>query len=102
MLFRALSVAGAAGFLLAGYAPAEAGIACVKGFQKVQGNWMSTPYCQDAYVAQVAREYGFSASAEAVRNNPMFKQRLCRFIGQDIRIKESCDEVNPTNRGGAL
>ena len=79
--------------------PAEAKIVCNKGFQQVAGSWLSTPYCSDAYVAEVARAYGFSASADKVRNNPMFKQRLCRFIGQDIRIKESCDEVNPNARG---
>ncbi len=78
---------------------ANAKIACNKGFQLVAGSWLSTPYCQDAYVADVAHEYGFSASAAEVRNNPLFKQRLCRFIGQDIRIKESCDEVNPAGRG---
>jgi hypothetical protein len=80
-------------------APAEAKIACNKGFQMVAGSWLATPYCQDAYVAQVANEYGFSASPDKVRNNPLFKQRLCRFIGQDIRIKESCDEVSPSVRG---
>jgi hypothetical protein len=25
----------------------------------------------------------------------MFKQHLCRFIGQDIRVKETCSEVTP-------
>jgi hypothetical protein len=80
-------------------APARAKIMCDKGFQSVAGSLISTPYCQDAYVADVARQYGFSASAERVRNDPLFKQRLCRFIGQDIRIKESCQEVNPSGRG---
>ncbi len=92
--------AGAAGIFLVSLAlPAQAKILCNKGFQNVQGSWLSTPYCQDNYVADVAHEYGFKASAAEVRNNPLFKQRLCRFIGQDIRIKESCDEVNPAGRG---
>jgi hypothetical protein len=96
---RDLIIAGAAGaFLAITASAAEAKIACNKGFQLVQGSWLSTPYCRDAYVADVARTYGFSATAEEVRNNPMFKQRLCRFIGQDIRIKEACDEVNPGAR----
>jgi hypothetical protein len=80
-------------------APAEAKIVCNKGFQMVQGSWLATPYCQDDYVADVARQYGFSASPSRVRNDPLFKQHLCRFIGQDIRIKESCDEVSPSVRG---
>ena len=79
--------------------PAEAGVVCKKGFQMVQGAPLATPYCQDQYVAQVAREYGFKASPERVRQDPIYKQTLCRYIGQDIRIKESCDEVNPSGRG---
>jgi hypothetical protein len=93
---RALIIAGAVGVALAVAAStAEAKIECNKGFQMVQGSWLSTPYCRDGYVAEVANTYGFSASASQVRNDPLFKQRICRFIGQDIRIKEACDEVNP-------
>ncbi len=93
---RMTIVAATAGAVLGSLAPAaEAEIPCKNGFQLVQGSWLSTPYCQDALVAQVAREYGFSASAAEVRNNPMVKQRLCRFVGQDIRIKETCSEVTP-------
>jgi hypothetical protein len=91
--------AGIAGTIFASFAgSAQAGIVCEKGFQRVQGSWLSTPYCRDAYVALVAQEYGFSATPAHVRSDPLFKQRLCRFIGQDIRIKESCDEVNPGTR----
>jgi hypothetical protein len=77
---------------------AEARIACSNGYQLVQGAWLATPYCQDDLVAQVAHQYGFSASAAAIRNNPNYKRHLCRFIGQDIRIKESCDLVSPHGR----
>ncbi len=79
--------------------PAEAEIRCNKGYQLVQGTPLATPYCQDQYVAQVANEYGFKASPARVRQDPIFKQTLCRYIGQDIRIKESCQEVNPSGRG---
>ncbi len=97
---RTLSAAGAAGAIILGFGTAAtAGIVCNKGFQQIQGSWLSTPYCEDAYVADVAREYGFKASAAEVRANPLYKQRLCRFIGADIRIKETCEEVNPAGRG---
>ncbi len=100
MWSRLMIAAGTGGAAILGFAGGtQAEIACNKGFQLVAGSWLSTPYCQDAYVADVARQYGFSASASQVRNNPLFKQRLCRFIGADIRIKESCDEVNPAGRG---
>ncbi|MBS0232994.1 MAG: hypothetical protein JSR99_05865 [Proteobacteria bacterium] len=93
---RSTIIGSAAGFCLMGLATAaDAKIVCNNGNQLVQGSWLATPYCQDALVAQVAREYGFKATAGAVRNNPMFKQRLCRFVGQDIRIKETCSQVTP-------
>lgn len=79
--------------------PALARIICSNGYQLVQGAWIATPYCQDALVAKVARQYGVAASADAIRNNPNFKRHVCRLIGQDIRIKETCEEVNPTSRG---
>jgi hypothetical protein len=78
---------------------AEARIACSNGNQLVQGSWIVTPYCQDELVAKVARQFGVRASAGAIRNNPNFKRHVCRLIGQDIRIKDTCNEVNPTNRG---
>ncbi len=93
---RSTMVIGVASLSLMSFASAaDAKIVCNKGNQLVQGSWLSTPYCRDGYVAEVARDYGFTASAAKVRNNPMYKQRLCQFIGQDIRIKEACDEVNP-------
>ncbi|HEY8194815.1 MAG TPA: hypothetical protein VIF13_07180 [Hyphomicrobium sp.] len=79
--------------------PAAAKIACSNGFQMVQGSLLATPYCQDELVAQVARQYGVRASAAEIRNNPNFKRHVCRLIGQDIRIKESCEEVNANERG---
>jgi hypothetical protein len=77
----------------------SAGIKCLNGFQVVNGARLSTPYCQDQLVAEVARQYGMPATADRIRNNPNYKRYVCRFIGQDIRIKESCEEVNPANRG---
>ena len=77
---------------------AEAKIACSNGYQNVQGAWLATPYCQDDLVAKVARQYGMTTSAAAIRNNPNYKRQVCRLVGQDIRIKDSCDLVNPHGR----
>jgi hypothetical protein len=65
----------------------------------VAGAMLATPYCQDELVAQVARQYGVAAPADKIRNNPNFKREVCRLIGQDIRIKETCNEVNSYGRG---
>jgi hypothetical protein len=74
----------------AAFAPAAAAIKCENGFQRVQGNLIATPYCQDDYLAQVAREYGFKASAAKIRNNPNYKKDLCRFVFNDIRVQTTC------------
>jgi hypothetical protein len=75
--------------------PAAAKIECRKGAQRVQGEWLVTPYCQDAYLAEVAREYGVKASAAAIRNNPNFKREVCIIVGHDIRVQQTCIEVEP-------
>jgi hypothetical protein len=80
--------------------PANA-ITCRNGAQLVQGNWLATPYCQDQYLAQVARERGFKTSAAAIRNNPNHKKELCRFMFSDIRVAATClDAGVPEYNGG--
>ncbi len=84
----ASSVATLAAVVL--FASPAAAIKCVKGAQLIQGNMMATPYCQDDYLAQVAREYGFKASAAKIRNNPNYKKELCQFVFNDIRVQSTC------------
>lgn len=85
---------------LAGHAPAHAKIQCLDGFQRVQGNWLATPYCQDALLGKVARQYGMTASDAHIRNNPNFKRHVCRLVGQDIRVRSTCLEANPSRGRG--
>jgi hypothetical protein len=85
----------AAVLVMATTGPAAAKIECRKGAQRVQGEWLVTPYCQDAYLAEVAREYGVKASAAAIRNNPNFKREVCIIVGHDIRVQQTCIEVEP-------
>ena len=69
--------------------PADA-IDCNRGFQRVNGQLIATPYCQDEYLAQVAREYGLRATAAQLRNNPNFKKEICRTVFTDIRVDVTC------------
>lgn len=71
---------------------------CHEGFQDVRGRSISTPYCEDEYLAQVAREYGTKVSADTLRDNPNAKREVCRFIGRDIRINQACVQYQ-TGRG---
>lgn len=80
---------------------AWARIQCERGFQRVQGNLIATPYCQDEYLAQVAREYGFKASAARIRNDPNYKKEICRFVFSDIRVQTTCLNAGvPAKSGG--
>jgi hypothetical protein len=84
------SCVAAVGAAVAFASPAAAAIKCENGFQRVQGNLIATPYCQDQYLAQVARQRGFKASAAKIRNNPNYKKELCRYMFNDIRVQTTC------------
>lgn len=92
-----LATAAATITVLASVTPAAA-IECKGGYQLVQGNYLSTPYCQDALLTQVARQYGMHVSAAEIRESPNYKRRICRLIGRDIRVQEACITVNPNVR----
>ena len=89
-MLRISTMAAVAALVAFGSAPAEAKIACQKGFQNVAGSQLATPYCQDLYVAQVARAYGIKVSDEAIRNNPNTKRNVCQLIGRDNRVHIAC------------
>jgi hypothetical protein len=75
---------------VAALATPAAAIKCEKGYQRVQGNLIATPYCQDQYLAEVATERGFKASAYKIRNDPNYKKELCRSVFNDIRVQTTC------------
>jgi hypothetical protein len=84
------------------FATPAAAIHCENGFQRVQGNLIATPYCQDEYLAIVAHQYGFNASAARIRNDPNYKKELCQFVFSDIRVQTTClDAGVPELFGGA-
>lgn len=79
--------------------PAEARIKCNGSYQTVGGNEIATPYCQDNYLAKVARQYGMRVSDAAVRNNPNLKREVCRLVGYDIRVSDVCSDEIYQNKG---
>ena len=83
----ALTVFLAAGLPLG---TAQARIACDGNFQIVQGNPIATPYCQEHNLAQVARGYGMRVSFESIRRSESVKAEVCRTIGHDNRVRETC------------
>jgi hypothetical protein len=97
--FLALAAAGALTALTVGFVtqPADAAIRCEGNFQITSYGRINTPYCEDVYLAQVAREYGMRVSNQAVLRNPSVKERACRFVGNDIRVKSTCQRYLPEN-----
>lgn len=75
--------------------PAEAKIRCNGQYQIIKGvGQLSTPYCEDNYLAKVAALYGSRVSAKAIRNNPNKKQEVCQFVGHDTRVSSICSQYN--------
>lgn len=96
----ALSACGLTAAGLALSAPAaEAAIVCRDGFQYSGGNWISTPYCNDADLARIAREHGVRVSAAEVRNNPAKKYEVCRFIGSSPAASSYCPDEDIGDSG---
>lgn len=92
-LVLAICAAGLAGApVLLATSEANAKIECRDGFQNSSGNWISTPYCNDAHLAQLARERGVRVSADEVRQNPAKKDELCRFLGSSGEARDYCPD----------
>ncbi len=76
--------------------PAAAGaIECDRQFQIVNGQRISTPYCTDQFLGQVARERGMNVTDENVRQSASLKSDICRSIGQDNRLRTICTNYFP-------
>ena len=92
-----------AGLLMAGLAaPAGAAIQCKNGLQynTAANGWISSPYCGDEYVAEIARQRGMKVSGSDLRQNPSLKAEVCRFASSDIRINHLCIGYRPEDLGG--
>lgn len=78
---------------------AEAAIKCEGPLQVNRSGKIFTPYCQDNYLAEVARSYGMRVSNSAIRNNPGIKAEACRLVGADNRVRDICAGWRPEGRG---
>ena len=88
--------------LAAAAGPASA-IGCDGNFQiQKDGNRIATPFCEDGYLAIVAGEYGVRVSAHEIRYNPSEKERVCRFIGDDNRVRDTCSQYLNDNDNGRI
>jgi hypothetical protein len=80
--------------------PAQARIVCHGSFQVMRGGTeIVTPYCENENLAAVAREYGSHVTGAEMRNSPSAKERVCHFIGHDIRVTDTCANYRPEGNG---
>ena len=71
--------------------------ACHDEFQSVEGQSIATPYCEDAYLAKVAREHGEHVTASALRRSAGLRDETCRLTDSDIRVSAFCDDNTDDN-----
>jgi hypothetical protein len=92
----ALLAAGVLAVVATLASPAAARIRCDGAFQLIPGfGPHATPYCENTYLAAIARSYGFKVSDEAMRDSPRLKHEVCMQIGHDARLIGICDNDRP-------
>jgi hypothetical protein len=88
-----VACAGAFGLVVAVSAPAPsvAAIKCEGNFQvRSDGGLHNSPYCEDLELTHVARQAGMRVSFRELRFNPSVKERACRLVGYNLRVRDTC------------
>lgn len=88
------AAAAATALAISALATPAGAIECRNGYQRVAGSEIATPFCQDEYLAVVARDFGISTTGARVRKDWGHKREICRLIGQDNRIRGACASEN--------
>ena len=84
---------------LSGTAPADAAIKCQNQYQVISGTGLvPTPYCEDNYLAAIARSYGMGVSGRAIRASYNLKREVCFRVGHDHRVANICAGLRPEDR----
>jgi hypothetical protein len=79
--------------------PADAAIKCRDGFQNSGGNWISTPYCNDEHLAEIARKHGVKVSGHDMRYDWGKKEDVCRLLRGFPSVRDYCPpEGGPRGR----
>jgi hypothetical protein len=76
--------------------PAAARIKCNGPFQIIKGiGEHASNYCEDGYLAAIAREFGWKVGDDELRDSPGLKHRICMQIGHDARLIGICANHRP-------
>jgi hypothetical protein len=74
-------------------ASASGGIVCNNEFQVVEGKQIESPYCEDKYLAKIAREHGENVRGRNLRSSDALKGETCRLVEADDRASEICGDT---------
>lgn len=74
-------------------------IECQGNYQvQANGNLIATPYCEDHYLAEVAREYRISTCADCIRSSFIEKEAVCKLLQFDNRVWQTCSSTTTASR----
>ena len=100
-MFPRLAVAASCALVVAALSSgAEARITCKGGFQATKdGGWISTPYCNDEYLAEAGRKRGMKVTGAQVRANWARKEEVCRLLAGTPVAMDYCPTDGARGRG---
>ena len=61
--------------------PAKAGVVCDGNFQIVNGQPVSTPYCEDEQLARTWQRHGIKITGDVIRRSTELKRESCLAVG---------------------
>ena len=85
-------VLAAALALIGSTVDANAGIRCSGEYQLVNGQEISTPYCQDRHLVKVLAARGIDASAAGLRKSRTYKAQMCQLAAPEPSLLTACAE----------
>ncbi|MGI9379051.1 MAG: hypothetical protein ACR2OW_05310 [Methyloligellaceae bacterium] len=87
-------------FLAASTGSGNAAIKCKGMYQVIKGHGLvSTPYCQDQWLAGYARSRGMKVTFKQIKNNPGVKAEVCQFLRHDFRVQSVCGSLADDDSG---
>lgn len=97
---RHLALGLAATTVFLAISPADAALRCNGAYLQTKSGEVRTGYCEDEYLAQVARTRGDRVTGAQIRASFSLKGQVCQLVGNDIRVDDICKQFR-RERGGS-
>lgn len=93
-MMRHLALSLAAATLCLAISPAGAALRCKGPYLQTRSGEVRTLFCEDEYLAQVARTRGDTVTGAQIRASFSLKGQVCRLVGNDIRVDDICNQFH--------